>query len=271
MPRLLTLALLAAATWLGGSDALAADCDPAGAPSAAVDARALLAQMRARRPIHRRAPPAPAEPEAAPEPESHRPGPGKMRDVYDANEERAEDWKEKLSKQQQSDLDDFYDNWEKNKSRYETVAAETGIPAALIAALHWRESTGDFTTYLHQGDPLGKKAVHVPKDIPLFHKWEPAAEHALDLKKSIRDDLSITEDTTDLAALATYAEYYNGLGYYNRDKPSPYVWAGTDQYTRGKYVSDGRYSSVTKDKQLGVVAMVQHIWDEDAKKAAGGG
>lgn len=31
----------------------------------------------------------------------------------------------------------------------------TGVPARPIAALHWRESSGNFNTYLHQGAPLG--------------------------------------------------------------------------------------------------------------------
>ncbi len=59
--------------------------------------------------------------------------------------------------------------------------------------------------------------------------------------------------------MATYAEYYNGLGYYKRGRPSPYVFSGTDQYRRGKYVADGRYSRGARDRQLGVATMIQAI------------
>ena len=108
-------------------------------------------------------------------------------------------------------------------------AACVATPPKLIAALHWRESTGDFGTYLHQGDPLGKKAVNEPADIPIFKTWEPAAEHALGLKTSTQRAYKIDAGTTDEAALTSYAERYNGLGYHNyRAMASPYVFAGTD-------------------------------------------
>ncbi len=196
---------------------------------------------------------------------SHRPtSDKKMTAVYDKHAKVVDKLKYKLHGTQSSDLKSFYKNWQKNKARYQAVAAKTGIPAELIAALHWRESTANFNTYLHQGDPLGKKAVHVPRNIPLFHKWEDAAVHALTMKRSIQKKLGITANTTDMAAIATFAEYYNGLGYHNRGSSSPYVYSGTDQYKRGKYVADGRYSKTHRDNQLGVVPMIMYITQMDA-------
>jgi lysozyme family protein len=187
--------------------------------------------------------------------------------VYDKHSKQVGNMSSKLSAAQLEDLELFAANWKKNKGRYEAVAAKTGIPAPLIAAIHWRESTGNFNTYLHQGDPLGKPAVHVPKDIPVFDKWEDAAVHALTMsdKKKVRDDLGMTANTRDSAAMATYAEFYNGLGYNNKNTASPYVYSGTDQYSEGKYVSDGRYSKNTVDQQLGVMTMVGAIDGMDQK------
>jgi lysozyme family protein len=158
--------------------------------------------------------------------------------------------------------------WKNNEERYRSVADEADMPAELVAALHFRESSGNFSTYLHQGDPLGKPAKHVPKDIPVFHEWEDGAAHALGMKKNVQDDLGLTAETTDEAAMATYAEYYNGLGYHNRDAASPYVYAGTDGYDKGKYVADGKYSSKAVDKQLGVVSMIRSIQELEAAEAA---
>ena len=201
---------------------------------------------------------------------NHRPKSGKRAQaVFDKNEARANDMKLSPSAGQKGDLALFLKAWKANKTRYEAVATKVNLPAVLIAALHWRESTGNFDTYLHQGDPLGKAAVHWPTDIPIFHKWEDAAVHALNSKKTVQGLFSVTGDTTDLVALASYAEYYNGLGYYFKSKPSPYVWAGTDQYTSGKYVADGKYSATATDKQLGVAMMIQSIWSEE-NAAAGG-
>jgi lysozyme family protein len=270
-PRLVPIARMVLFSMAISNPARADACGPEGdgAPSAATDANQVLANIEAAEPTTRSAEPAPTQAASNPETVTHRPASGKKRKVYDANVKRVENAKLKPTAAQNNDLKAFYKNWEKNRARYQTVAAKTGIPAELIAALHFRESSGNFGTYLHQGDKLGKPAVHVPEDIPLFHTWEPAAEHALKMKSSLKTNLNLTENTTDLAALATYAEYYNGLGYYNRGKPSPYVWSGTDQYNRGKYTSDGNYSRLVKDKQLGVIAMVRYIWEMDALNAPG--
>ncbi len=176
------------------------------------------------------------------------------RQVYDDHRLRLSQMEERST--HDPALDAFKQHWIAHKARYEAVAARVDLPAALIAALHWRESTGDFNTYLHQGDPLGKAAVHEPKDIPIFHEWEQAAAHALKMKSWLQTRLDLHSDSTDLAAIATYAEHYNGLGYHQLGKPSPYVYAGSDQYDRGKYVADGSYDPNHRDSQPGVVPML---------------
>lgn len=202
----------------------------------------------------------------------HMPDDPKLAAVYLFNRMRAKNASENLTPQQEQDMEQFLKNWDANRARYEKVSETAGIPPKLIAALHWRESTGDFGTYLHQGDPLGKKAVHEPADIPIFKTWEPAAEHALGQKAAIQRDYKIDANTTDEAALASYAERYNGLGYHNyHAQASPYVFAGTDQYKKGKYVGDGDWDGNYKDTQLGVVAMMRRLDRHDreaAEKAA---
>jgi hypothetical protein len=49
---------------------------------------------------------------------------------------------------------------------------------------------------------------------------------------------------------------YNGLGYASKGVPSPYLWAGTNQYSSGKYVADGKHDPNHVDQQLGCVAML---------------
>lgn len=190
----------------------------------------------------------------------HMPDDPKLAAVYLFNRMRAANASEDLTPQQEKDMEQFIKNWDRNKARYEQVAETAGVPAKLIASLHWRESTGDFGTYLHQGDPLGKKAVNEPADIPIFKEWEPAAEHALGLKNGIRDAYKIDQNTTDEAALTSYAERYNGLGYFNyRAMATPYVYSGSDQYKKGKYVGDGNWDANHKDQQLGVLPMMRRI------------
>ena len=124
--------------------------------------------------------------------------------------------------------------------------------------LHWRESSADFDTYLHQGDPLDEPAVNVPNNIPVFYEWEEAAKHALNMHyhKNRQEDLEITQDTQNPNALATYAETYNGLGYYPTQYNKSICVLWTDQYVSGKYVSDGRYNSKVVDRQIGVMPLL---------------
>ncbi len=51
-------------------------------------------------------------------------------------------------------------------------------------------------------------------------------------------------------------EQYNGLGYFNRGLPSPYIWSGTDQYIKGKYVADRVFDPNVVDKQLGCAGLI---------------
>lgn len=186
---------------------------------------------------------------------------GELGEVFDKQVKLNADVNLDLTKAQEADMKAFMANWEKNKSRYESVATKVDMPPELIAAIHWRESSGNFSTYLHQGDPLGKQAVNEPNDIPIFHDWEKAAIHALEQKRGIAEDVGLDSDTDKAEVLGTFAERYNGLGYhrYHNDVPSPYVYAGTDAYRAGKYVKDGKFSATAVDGQLGVLAMINEL------------
>ena len=136
--------------------------------------------------------------------------------------------------------------------KYQKVEDATGVPAELIAAIHWRESTGNFNTYLHNGQPLGQVTTLVPKGI-YFEDWTEAAIDAI----SSHNPEIINEN--DVTTLYEYAERYNGTGYRKRGVNSPYVWSGTTNYSSGKYVKDGVYDPSAVDKQLGVAVMLQAI------------
>lgn len=188
-----------------------------------------------------------------------KPGQAQQDSIYKKHAQKLGSVSLNPSEKESAELKKFKENYEQNKERYEKVAQATGIPAKLIAALHWRESSGNFDTYLHQGDPLGKPAVHVPSDIPVFHKWEDAAIHALNSKKQYRDKYGLSANSTDMAAMASFAERYNGTGYHDKGKTNPYVYSYTTGYEGGKYVADGQYSASAKDSQPGVIAMMSVI------------
>ncbi|MGC6493604.1 MAG: peptidoglycan-binding domain-containing protein [Myxococcota bacterium] len=186
----------------------------------------------------------------------HRPTNKGLAEIYDDHAQQNANLSMDLGRHQYS-VDAFTESWQANRSRYESVASAAGVPAELVAAIHFRESSGNFNTYLHNGEPLGKVTTLVPAGI-YFENWEEAAVDALERFAWLRDATKMDAETRDLAAMATFAEHFNGLGYRDyRGHQSPYVYSGTTAYERGKYVADGQYSGSTVDSQLGVIPMVR--------------
>lgn len=68
-----------------------------------------------------------------------------------------------------------------------------------------------------------------------------------------------TKDWHQVGAVLENVEAFNGLGYQRRGVVSPYVWAGSSVYSRGKYTGDGRYDPVFVDKQMGVAAVLKRM------------
>jgi lysozyme family protein len=138
------------------------------------------------------------------------------------------------------------------RSRYQAVAAKTGVPWPVIAVIHERECSQDWTGSLAQGDPWDRISVHVPAGRGPFKSWEEAAIDALN---NCAPYAGRNRDWT-IGPLLTKLEEYNGLGYAARGVPSPYVWSGTDQYRSGKYVRDGIYDPNAVDSQPGCAGLL---------------
>lgn len=151
-----------------------------------------------------------------------------------------------------------------NRARYEAVSKATGVPWDVIGVIHYRESSGDFKGVLHNGQKIigtGKKTTIVPKGRGPFSTWEEAAIDAL---VNAPPQAAKNKDWS-IAGTLDILERYNGLGYRNKGLPSPYLWAGTDQYVKGKYVADGKYDPEHVDKQLGVAPILMKLREMEKK------
>lgn len=150
-----------------------------------------------------------------------------------------------------------------NRSRYELVSKVTGVPWDVIGVIHYRESSNDFRGVLHNGEKIigtGKKTTLVPAGRGPFATWEEAAIDAL---ANCHPHLAKNKDWS-LGTTLDKLEAYNGLGYRNKGLPSPYLWAGTDQYVKGKYVADGKFDPNHVDQQLGVAALLMKLREKPA-------
>jgi lysozyme family protein len=145
------------------------------------------------------------------------------------------------------------------KARYQTVSTKTHVPWAIIAVIHEREASQSWKANLAQGDPWNKVSIHVPAGRGPFSSWEEAAVDAL---TNCAPRAAAWPDWTIGGAL-TLLEEYNGLGYAARGRPSPYVWASTDQYVKGKFISDGHYDPNAVDHQLGCAALLSRMMQID--------
>ena len=138
------------------------------------------------------------------------------------------------------------------KARYQAVEHATGVPWPFVAVTHQRESSQDWTRSLAQGDPWNQVSTHVPAGRGPFGSWEAAAIDAL---VNCGPYAARNKDWSIAGTLALL-EQYNGLGYFKRGLPSPYIWSGTDQYLKGKYVRDGVFDPDAVDKQLGCAGLI---------------
>lgn len=142
-----------------------------------------------------------------------------------------------------------------HKDQYLEVEKLTTVPWHVIAVIHYRESSLNFTRHLHNGDRLTDRTIHVPKGRPLNGNppftWVESAVDALKLKSyHTCTDWSI-ENTLNLI------ERYNGLGYKKKGLPSPYLWSWSNLYHKGKYVADGKFDPNYIDEQCGAAVLLK--------------
>jgi lysozyme family protein len=155
----------------------------------------------------------------------------------------------------------------RSRDRYAAVSAATDVPIALLAALHWRESSADFRTNLAQGDPLDGPSIHVPAGRPKLKPgmrfpvtWEYAAIDAIEF-----DRLNEASAPWSLPYACWKGEAWNGFGPRGHGIHTGYLWAGTNHYVRGKYVADGRWNPDHVDRQIGIVPVMLRLAELDPR------
>lgn len=144
------------------------------------------------------------------------------------------------------------------RDKYLAVERKTGVPWFFVGLLHMRESSCNFAGVLHNGEHIigtGRKTRLVPEGRGPFVSWEEAAIDALRLK----DLHAIT--AWPVERIGYESERFNGFGYIKYNVNSPYVWAGSQHYLRGKYVRDGLFDTSHVDQQLGTMPVLKALCD----------
>lgn len=141
-----------------------------------------------------------------------------------------------------------------NQNRYMEVAAHTKIPWYVIGAIHAMEAGLHFTRNLHNGQRWDKKTTIVPKDVGPFSSWE---ESAVDAMQDLKNKLGF--EAWFIPEICFAFEKHNGWGYrkYHSHVNSPYLWSGSNHYTSGKYVADGKWDEDAVSKQVGAMCLIK--------------
>lgn len=145
----------------------------------------------------------------------------------------------------------------RGRDRYGSLEQQSGVPWYVIAVIHELESGCDFATHLHNGDPLTLRTRNDPRNRPPAGT-PPFAFDVSALDALAYDHLSDWKDWS-LSGISYKLEGYNGWGYQGRGVPSPYLYSGSDRYTRGKYVADGVYDSKRVSKQVGALTILKAL------------
>jgi lysozyme family protein len=143
-----------------------------------------------------------------------------------------------------------------NKDIYQAIAdaVNKDMPWYCVAVIHELECNQDFYKYLGNGQDLSKVTTIVPKGRGPFIDFESGAIDALN--QVAFDKMS----DWSLGHLLSMIEGYNGFGYeVYHNMPSPYLWAGTQFYVKGKYTSDGHFDPATVSSQIGVALLLKKL------------
>jgi lysozyme family protein len=152
-----------------------------------------------------------------------------------------------------------------NKPRYDEVneavrklAPASQIPWYFIGLVHLMECNLSFNHHLHNGDPLTARTVHVPAKRPAtgqppFTFVQSAVDALIYQGLTAEIDWSIPKMLYRLEA-------YNGFGYTQyHNMASPYLFAGSNHYVKGKYVSDGKFDANAVSDQIGTAVILKML------------
>jgi lysozyme family protein len=138
------------------------------------------------------------------------------------------------------------------QQNYAQCVAVTGVPQLWAMASFERESSSDYACSPAQGDRWDRISTHVPRGLGPYQSW---AQSAIAAYRIDRLDKVGHADWT--WARACYeGELFNGFGPRMHGRHTGYLWAWSNVYNGGKYVSDGVWDAEAWDQQCGMVPLM---------------
>ena len=155
------------------------------------------------------------------------------------------------------EIDGYINKITANKTAYDNVSKKVNVPWNVIAIIHCMEGSLNFKTHLHNGDPLTARTVQVPKGRPASGNppftWEDSAVDALTF-----EGFTSWTDWSVPGTLYCF-EKYNGFGYRRFGINTPYLWSYSNNYSKGKFSSDGHFDPNAISKQCGAAVLLRRM------------
>jgi lysozyme family protein len=151
-------------------------------------------------------------------------------------------------------------------ANYKLLCSKVNIsmPWWFPGIIHSMECDCNFMLHLHNGDSLRARTVNEPKGRPVADpmngKKAPYTwiESAID---AIQYDGFAPDQQWTLPLILQRFEKYNGFGYLEHGINSPYLWSGTNQYTKGKFSSDGHFDAEEVSEEVGCAVLFKYLTD----------
>ena len=137
-------------------------------------------------------------------------------------------------------------------SKYVENSIKLSVPWQVIACLHAMEASFDPRKQILNGQSFLQKTTIVPKGKGPWPSFEASCVDAF------REKHWQGVDFNNIESLLNAVERYNGVGYQKRCKASPYLWSFSNHgIGTGKFVEDGKYSSIAVSKQAGFACILK--------------
>jgi lysozyme family protein len=159
-----------------------------------------------------------------------------------------------------AEIDGIVQRIQTGQPKYQQVESATGVPWYVVALIHNLECDLSFQEHLHNGDSLADYTTDDPAGRPHVGHGPPFAwlESAID---AIQYDRLDEFSNWDVARICYECESFNGWGYRDHGIVSPYLWAGCQHYTAGKYISDHVFSPTAVSDQIGAAVLLHRMTD----------
>lgn len=146
-----------------------------------------------------------------------------------------------------------------SQERYQQLSDVSGVPWHFIGGVHMLEASCDFGRHLYNGDHLERRTVNFPPGRP--REGEPPFSFEFSAMHALQDEGVVNWTDWSIPGMLFKWEAYNGFGYRFHGVNSPYLWGGSQHYTKGLFFPDHVFNPERVSAAIGVAVILRSMVD----------